>query len=132
MNYNQVLSQKQFNDYILIGNGIGTSELTVSEVYKVFKGQRNSWTNGNAVSIVLPSTKSLMSEKIAKLLYNSSTAGMQRFWLSLVFQGRANPPFFIDTSEETIKFVERTIGAIAFVPKSYETALSGSLIITIR
>jgi hypothetical protein len=40
---------------------------------------------------------------------------MQKYWLSLVFQGRADPPMFFGSDEETIKFVTNNKGSIGFI-----------------
>jgi ABC-type phosphate transport system substrate-binding protein len=125
-------AQKQFEDFILIGNTIGAKELKVFNMLKIFKGQQSNWNNGNSVTLVLPSTKTSSSEQIAKLVYNTSTSGMQKYWLGLVFQGRANPPVFMDSTEEMIRFVQRTPGAIALIPANNSEKPDNNLIILIK
>jgi ABC-type phosphate transport system substrate-binding protein len=127
-----IQAQKQFEEFVLIGNSTGLKEIKASDVLRIFKGQQSNWNNGNSVTLVLPSTKSSTSEKIAKLIYNTSSSGMQKYWLGLVFQGRANPPFFIDSSEEIIRFVQRTPGAVAFIPVNQTDKLDDELIIRIK
>ncbi len=125
-------AQKQFEEFVLIGNSTGLKEIKGSDVVRIFKGQQSSWNNGNSVIIVLPSTSSAPSEKVAKLIFNANSSAMQKYWLGLVFQGRANPPFFFDTSEELIKFVQRTPGSVALLPINHKEILDSDLIIQIK
>jgi hypothetical protein len=56
---------------------------------------------------------------------------MQRFWLALVFQGRAAPPIFVDSVEEMVSYVRRTPGAIALVPRDSVNS-AGPLLVRVR
>jgi hypothetical protein len=56
---------------------------------------------------------------------------MQRFWLALVFQGRAAPPIFVDSAEEMVSYVRRTPGAIALVPRDSVNS-AGPLLVRVR
>ena len=40
---------------------------------------------------------------------------MQKYWLSLVFQGRTSPPVFLDSDAEIIAYVLKTPGAIGVI-----------------
>jgi hypothetical protein len=51
-------------------------------------------------------------------LYNKSFFAVKKYWYSLVFQGRNDPPYFFSTDEEIIEFVRLNPGAIAIVEKS--------------
>jgi len=104
------------NNLVVIGNNLGTSKLTQDYMKQTFKGKYSLWSNGQAVTIVLPSSKSAQANEFASLVMGMSVTGMQKYWLSLVFQGRANPPVFFETPSEILKFVSSTSGAIAVIP----------------
>ena len=125
-------AQKQFEEFVLIGNSTGQKEIIASDVLKIFKGQQSSWSSGNSVIIVLPSSSSVASEKVAKLIFKANSSVMQKYWLGLVFQGRANPPFFFESNEEIIKFVKRTPGSIALLPINHKEILDSDLNIQIN
>lgn len=95
----------------------GTSKLSSKEVIQVFRNGRSLWPNKEKVIIVLPANKSVHAEAVAKNLYGGSVSSMQKFWLALVFQGRANPPVFLQTAEEIITYVANNPGAIGVLPK---------------
>jgi ABC-type phosphate transport system substrate-binding protein len=83
------------------------------------------------VIVVLPSNKSENAESVAKNLYGGSVTAMQKFWLALVFQGRANPPVFLQTSEEIIEYISKNPGAIGVIPKG-SADIPQSIQLTIR
>ena len=99
----------------VIGNKIGFSTNTSKEIKQVFRGKYANWSTNNQVIIVLPASKSTSAEVVASSIYGNTVSGVQKYWLSLVFQGRANPPVFLDTDEEIINYVKKTVGAIGVV-----------------
>lgn len=109
-------AQQSRNDVVVIGNATGLTELTRDELRAIFRGERSVWSTGSPVTIVMPSTRSPDVEVFASEVLGMSRSAMQRFWLSLVFQGRASPPVTFDSAEEIVRFVRRTPGAIAVVP----------------
>ena len=95
------------NTLVIIGNNIGTVSMKKNSLINVFKGRLDSWNNNATVKIVLPSQKNESAALTAKVIYGTTVKGMQKFWLSLVFQGRANPPVFLDSDEEIIRYVQK-------------------------
>ena len=110
----------EINTVVIIGNNIGTVSMKKNTLINVFKGRLDSWNNNITVRIVLPSQKNESAVLIAKVLYGTTVKGMQKFWLSLVFQGRANPPVFLDTDEEIIRYVQKNPGSIGLIQKSID------------
>jgi ABC-type phosphate transport system substrate-binding protein len=101
--------------YVLIGNDVPKKSFSKGEVKSVFKGEWTSWNNGASVVVVLPGSKSPFASEFSKNILGTSVQGMQKFWLSLVFQGRANPPVFVDSPQDALQFVKYNKGAIAVV-----------------
>jgi len=119
------------DDVIIIANEIGTTSLTKKQLTAYAKGEKNFWTNNKKVIITLPSAKSELATSVAKSIYKTTASGMQKYWLSLVFQGRADPPLFFATDEEVIKYVQNNKGAIGFI-NSKNKALAESLFIDVK
>ena len=109
----------------------GVESLTSKEVVQIFRNGRSLWASGEKVIIVLPSNKSDMAESVAKNLYGGSVTAMQKFWLALVFQGRANPPVFLQTEEEIVSYIAKNPGAIGVLPKG-NAIIPESILLTIR
>lgn len=102
-------------DLVIIGNEIGSNMLSKKQTLLYAKGETSFWTNGKKVVIALPSQKSELASTVATNIYKTTVNGMQKYWLSLVFQGRVDPPFFFASDEEIIRFVQNNKGAIGFI-----------------
>ena len=105
------------SDFKIIGNQIGFSSLTFAQTKEYFKGKYNLWNTGKSVKVVLYSSQSKHVTSVAKIIYNNTQQGVKKYWLSLVFQGRANPPVFLDSDVEIINYVSKTPGAIGIIHK---------------
>jgi len=114
---NNLKSQVNLDDFsiVVIGNDLGLSSLSESMLKNCFKGKYNNWPNKKAVVIALPSSKHKKVELYSSLLYNKSFYSVKKYWYSLVFQGRNDPPYFFGSDEEIIEFVKSTPGAIGIV-----------------
>jgi ABC-type phosphate transport system substrate-binding protein len=110
-----LLFSQTFTDYKVIGNTTGVTELTQAQVKSYFKAKYTLWDNGKSVKIVLHSSESTQAEKVAKLIFNTTHQGVKKYWLSLVFQGRANPPIYCDSDSEVLQYVKKTPGAIGII-----------------
>ena len=111
-------AQTAWGELSIIGNKIGLTQLKAQEARNIFRANTTTWPNKLAVTIALPSPKSVTSEPVARLIYGTRSSSVQKFWLSLVFQGRATPPNFFDSDQELIQFVQRTPGAIGVISAS--------------
>jgi hypothetical protein len=118
------------NTLVIIGNNIGTVSMKKNSLINVFKGRLDSWNNTTTVKIVLPSQKNESATLTAKVIYGTTVKGMQKFWLSLVFQGRANPPVFLDSDEEIIRYVQKNPGSIGIIQKGMDYPKSLQINIT--
>lgn len=127
LNTNLIFSQIS-PDITVIGNDLGVSTLNKKQLINYTKGEKNFWSNGKKVIISLPSTKTNIAVVISEIIYKTNPVGMQKYWLSLVFQGRADPPMFFSSDEETIKFVQNNKGAIGFINSKNKSQASDYLI----
>ncbi len=109
---NPLLAQTE-ERLVIIGNKTGLTELTLKDARDIFKGKMTFWKNQEEVIIVLPSPKSDDASGVAREIFQTSVTGMQKHWLALVFQGRANPPVFVQSTLEAINYVNKNPGAIA-------------------
>ena len=62
---------------IVVGNNVGFKEASFDEIIGIFKGKRSQWNNGEAVTIVLPSSKADFAGIVANEIYKTSVNGMQ-------------------------------------------------------
>jgi hypothetical protein len=100
----------------IIGNNLGSKSFSEQQVIDAFKAKNNFWSNGKALSVCLPETKTADATPVCSKVYGKTVAEVQKFWLSQVFQGRSRAPHFLETDQDMIDFVLKTPGAIgAFV-----------------
>jgi hypothetical protein len=123
--------ENPLEELIFLANVKGTEALTSKEVVQIFRNGRSLWPSGEKVIIVLPSNKSVFADQVAKNLYGGSVTAMQKFWLALVFQGRANPPVFLQTADEIFDYISKNPGAIGVLPQG-KADTPESLLLTIR
>jgi ABC-type phosphate transport system substrate-binding protein len=114
------ITYSQNQNFTFIANDIDFKSTTLKNIKSVFRGKYSSWNNKQSVTIVLPSTKSESASEVAKYLYETTVTGMQKFWLSQVFQGRSNPPVFLESDREIIEYVRKNGGSIGIVKSNTE------------
>tara|TARA_B110000495_G_C22661681_1_gene391595 strand:+ start:90 stop:551 length:462 start_codon:yes stop_codon:yes gene_type:complete len=97
----------------ILGNSIDEKTYTASDINGILKGKFSSWKNGNGVIIILRLNDDEESQHLAQQIYNKSITGVKKYWLGIVFSGRANSPLFADSNEEVLSLLKKNIGAIA-------------------
>ena len=107
-----VFGQANWEKISIIGNSIGAESLTKSQVTSIFKGMKSRWKNDEDVTIVLLSSKHPECELMAATIFGKDMKYVKKYWLNLVFQGRANPPVYLDSNEEVLNYVKKHSGAI--------------------
>ena len=102
-------------DAVAIAKDIGKVEWTKDDIQAVFLGERSTWPNGRGVVVVLPSSKSDSFEKTAQWAFVTDGFEYQKYWLSQVFQCRANPPIYLEDEDAVMDFVENHPGSIGLL-----------------
>jgi hypothetical protein len=106
------------SDLVFIGNDLSMTEMNTALMKDVFKARYALWPNGKSITVCLPGSKSVHAEKVAQEIYGKSIQDVQKFWLSVVFQGKAKSPHFFDSEKEMSDFIAKTPGAIGVITKS--------------
>lgn len=97
----------------VICNGKGApSELRLSALRSILKGERQRWSDGTKVVIALMKTNTPTGSSTSKKIYNMSSDELNKFWLALVFQGKSDAPSFFNSVSDLENFVAHTPGAI--------------------
>lgn len=107
----------------VISNAKGSPpELKFVELKSIMLGERQRWRNGNKIVIGLMKTNTPVGKATSEKIYNMSPDEVRKYWLALVFQGKADAPMFFNTTNELQAFVADNPGAIGIV----EQAMPGS------
>lgn len=113
-----VYGQSLSSDAVVIGNETGFNSLSEKQVRTVMRGESTRWRGGSglSVTVVFPSVRLPECSKTAQFVVNSSRAAtLQKYWLGLVFEGRAKAPIFGQTQEDVLEAVMSKPGAIGIV-----------------
>ena len=97
----------------IAGNSIDEKPYSTKAIRAILKGQKSRWRNGNSVLIILRFTEDEKTQHLAEQIYNKSVQGVKKFWLGIVFSGRANAPLFAESNEEVLRLLKKNKGAIA-------------------
>jgi hypothetical protein len=120
------------SDLLFMGNDISMTEMSGSLMKDVFKARYSLWPNGKSITVCLPGSKSVHAEKVSQEIYGKSVKEVQKFWLSVVFQGKAKTPYFFDTEKEMSDFVAKTPGAIGVITKASGFSIPKNQIIKVN
>lgn len=111
-----ILQTSQEPILTVISNGKGApSEMNMSLLRSALKGEKQRWPDGSKVILALMKSNTTIGEHTCRKLYNMSTNELNKYWLALVFQGKADAPNFFNSESELAAFVAQTRGAIGIV-----------------
>ncbi len=99
-----------------------TTDLSAADFRKLVMGERQRWKDGAKVSIALMKTTNPVGEATAQRVFRMTGNELNKYWLALVFQGRAKAPQFFTSEAELAAYVRDTPGAIGIVS---QTAAAG-------
>ena len=100
----------------VISNQKGSpSEMKRSELKSIFLGEKQRWRNGQKILIAMMKTNTETGKSTCDKIYDMSTDEVKKYWLALVFQGKAEAPAFFNSISELTAFVADNPGAIGIV-----------------
>jgi hypothetical protein len=112
------LAQSQDKNLVAIGNLTGVpATMKLSELKAVMMGEQQRWKSGNRVLIALMKTNTPLGKQVAEEIFDMTGDGVNKYWLALVFQGKAQAPNFFSSVAELESFVAQNPGAIGIMNK---------------
>src|SRR6476620_7486636 len=103
---------------VAIGNTSGVpAEMKQSELKAVLKGETQRWKNGKRVLIALMKTNTPVGKTTSSKVYDMSGDELNKYWLALVFQGKAQAPVFFTSVSDLQNYVAQNPGAIGIIDK---------------
>ena len=114
--YGRAPAHAQDLNLVVIGNGKGVpADMKLAQLKSTMKGEKLRWPDGSKVVIALLKTTTPIGQNTSKKIYNMSANELNKYWLALVFQGKADAPNFFNSEAELAEFVSQTSGAIGVV-----------------
>lgn len=109
-------SHAQTETLTVISNQKGApADLKFADLKSILKGEQQRWHNGNKISIALMKTSTPGGAYTCQKIYDMSSDELKKFWLALVFEGKADAPEFFNTISEVQNFVAENPGAIGII-----------------
>jgi hypothetical protein len=106
----------QDSNLAIIANGKGVPpEMNLAQLKSTMRGEKLRWPDGSKVIIALLKSNTPIGATTSKKIYNMTPNELNKYWLALVFQGKADAPNFFPTESELEEFVSQTTGAIGVV-----------------
>ncbi len=103
---------------VAVGNPAGVpTEMKLAELKSILLGEKQRWKNGNRIIIALMKTNTIIGKNTSARMYDMTGDQLNKYWLALVFQGKAQAPTFFNTTNDLENFVAQTQGAIGIVDK---------------
>lgn len=97
----------------IIGNaGSVPDELNMKQFQSVLRGELQRWDDGVSIKIALMKTSTTIGTTTCKKIYNMSPNELNKYFLALVFQGKAKAPTFFNSISDLEDYVAQTPGAI--------------------
>jgi ABC-type phosphate transport system substrate-binding protein len=110
------LAKSQEGALTVISNPQGAPAiLKYSELRSILMGEKQRWRNGSKIVIALMKTNTATGKITSQKIYDMSADELNKFWLALVFQGKAPAPAFFNTAAEVVNFVSQNPGAIGVI-----------------
>ena len=112
----RVTSRKRYaGSYVLIANkSVAVDSLSRDDVRAIFLGEMTRLDDGKAIKFAVlaeePAQRLFMQEVVGK-----TTQQFVNYWRKKVFNGEALYPKTVMSSEEQVRFVKTTSGAIGYV-----------------
>ena len=109
----------QNSSLTVISNQNGSpSSMKFSELKSVFMGEQQRWRSGTKITIALMKTNTPAGKTTSQKIYGMSSDEFNKFWLALVFQGKAQAPYFFNSATELENFVAQVPGAIGILDQA--------------
>src|SRR5436305_6562759 len=115
------ISKGQQTTLVAVGNSSDApATMKLSELKSILMGERQRWKSGDKILIALMKTNTPVGKATSERIYDMTGDELNKFWLALVFQGKAQAPNFFNSPAELANFVAQNPGAIGILDKPAE------------
>src|ERR1700680_5104162 len=113
----QVVAQGHNVDVALVADpDIPVSNLTLAEVRKVFRGERQYWNANLAVVLLIRAPVARERDVVLKIIYQMSESQFKQYWIAKIFRAEAaTAPKVVYSNDMANQLVTAIPGAIAFI-----------------
>lgn len=91
------------------------ANLTMKELKAIVQGEKQRWPDGTRISLAFMKTTTPAGNSTARKLLNMSGDQFNKYWLALVFQGKATAPVFFNSAQDLDNYLSSTPGSLGVV-----------------
>lgn len=107
------------DDYVSISvfaNDKGApANLTMKDLRAIIQGEKQRWPDGTRISLAFMKTTTPAGNSTARKLLSMSGDQLNKYWLALVFQGKATAPLFFNSAQDLDNYLSSTPGSLGVV-----------------
>ncbi len=101
---------------VVVRSDVPVDNLSFTEVRKLLMGDRQFWTPGLRVTLLMRAPAAREREVILKTVYRMTDVEFRRYWIEKVFRAEAqSEPKIVYSNETATELVAAIPGAVAFV-----------------
>ncbi len=94
------------------------AQMKMSELVSIFMGEKERWSDGTKITIVLMKTTTPVGMETCKKVYARSGNSVLQYWNLQSFAGKAQLPTMFNSTAELEAFVAQNPGAIGIIDKA--------------
>lgn len=91
------------------------ANLSMKELKAIVQGEKQRWPDGTRISLAFMKTTTSAGNSTARKLLNMSGDQFNKYWLALVFQGKATAPVFFNSAQDLDTYLSSTPGSLGVV-----------------
>jgi ABC-type phosphate transport system substrate-binding protein len=104
---------------VVVNPATPISDLSLSEVRKIFRGDRQYWSKDVPVVLLIRAPKSRERDVVLRTLYDMTESQFKQYWIAKIFRAEATAaPKIVYSNDMAKELVSVIPGAIAFIPQN--------------
>ena len=121
---NSVIFVEAGNLTVVVNAKGAPSDINLSKLKSVLKGEQQRWKNGTKIKLALMKTSTNIGSDMTNRIFGMTVKELNKYYLAKVFQGKMSSPDFFTSEMDLIKYVSEKPGAIGIVSTSQAKGVS--------
>ena len=115
-----VAAAQSTSDVAIVAHpGVPIDNLSLAELRKIFMGDRQFWTSGLRITLLVRAPVARERDVVLKTIYQMTEAQFRQYWIGKVFRAEAaSGPKIVYSNDMAAELVAGIPGSIAFVEVS--------------
>lgn len=116
LNFSLAQTTRDSDVAVVVNADTPVTDLSLSEVRKVFLGERQYWNSKLPVVLLIRAPVARERDVVLRVIYQMTEAQFKQFWVAKIFRAEVTaPPKIVYSNDLQYELVSAIPGAIAFV-----------------